>query len=80
MTMDQTYTLAEVLTRNFEARCVGPDGCRYLWHKGIGLRVEPRTGRTTLVHDPATLPEGRWSATRLGLEELRDGERSAATT
>lgn len=82
MTIDQTYTLAEVLRRGFEARCVGPDGCRYLWHGAFGLRVEPRSGRTTLLRDPAALPEEMWVPTRFGLkvlEEMESADRSPGT-
>lgn len=74
MTIDHTYTLEEVLALDFEARCVGPDGARYLWHKGLGLRVERESGETTLIWDPARLPAAGWSPTRLGLEELAAGE------
>jgi hypothetical protein len=70
LTHDSTFTLEDVLSRGFEARCVGPDGSRYLWHGDSGLRVEVRTGRTTLLTDPAILPEGEWIPTTLGLEEL----------
>ena len=64
------FTLKEVVTMGFEARCVGPDGSRYLWHGDSGLRVETRTGFTTLVTDPKVLPQSLWFPTRLGLSEL----------
>jgi hypothetical protein len=67
---DWSYTLQDVLSRGFEARCVGPDGSRYLWHGDCGLRVEALTGRTILLTDAAALPEGAWIPTTLGLEEL----------
>lgn len=67
---DWNYTLQDVLWGGFEARCVGPDGTRYLWHGDCGLCVEALTGRTTLLTDAAVLPEGVWIPTALGLEEL----------
>ena len=68
---DLTFTLADVISKRFEARCVGPDGARYLWHGDSGLRTE-RCGRTTLLMDPSVLPDVIWFATSLGLEELED--------
>jgi hypothetical protein len=76
---DLTFTLHDVVTRGFEARCVGPDGARYLWHRDFGLRVEARTGRTTLIADPAVLPEGTWIPTTLGLRELKEAEDQRCT-
>jgi len=67
---DHPYTVHEVISRGFEARCVGPDGARYLWHSDSGLRVEYATGRTTLITNPAQLPEGVWLPTPFGPEEL----------
>jgi len=67
---DHTYTRHEVISLGFEARCVGVDGARYIWHRNVGMRVEPPTGRTTLLSDPAKLPGGVWFPTPLGLEEL----------
>jgi hypothetical protein len=72
-----TFTLQDVLLRGFEAACVGPDGSRYLWHGASGLRLEARTGRTTLLTDAAVLPEGEWIPTALGLEELGETVRPA---
>ncbi len=72
-----SFSLHEVLTAGFEARCVGVDGARYLWCQGSGLRVDPCTHVTTLVGDPSALPEAGWTATRFGLQQLaeaRDGE------
>lgn len=69
---DCTYTRDDVLRVGFEARCVGVDGARYVWHGDRGLRVDPRIGTTTLITDPSGLPEGPWMATRLGEEELRE--------
>lgn len=74
MTTDHTYTLEEVLGLGFEARCVAHDGARYLWHRGLGLRVERENGQTILVWDPARLPATGWSPTRLGLEQLGGSE------
>jgi hypothetical protein len=67
-----SYTRGEVTARGFEARCV-IDGCiEYLWHLGYGLRADQRECTTTLITDPAGLPDGPWVATALGSEELRD--------
>jgi len=71
------FTLRDVVSKGFEARCVGPDGDRYLWHRDYGLRVEARTGCTTLITDPVALPESVWFPTRLGLAEL---ERAAESS
>jgi hypothetical protein len=65
-----TFTLQEIVAFGIEARCIGPDGHRYLWHRDLGLKVEAHTGRTTLLHDPGTLPDGVWFPTKLGLQEL----------
>jgi hypothetical protein len=67
---DRTFQLSEVLRLGFEARCVGADGARYLWHDGCGLRVDPSTLAVTLLTDPARLPKRPWTATELGEEEL----------
>ncbi len=70
-------TLADVLSKGFEARCVGPDGARYLWHGDCGLRVDAFTGRTTLLADPSALPVGgEWFPTSLGLVELHEAATS----
>jgi hypothetical protein len=69
----QVYTRAEVVDRGFEARCVDVDGTRYLWHVDRGLRFDPRAHTTTLIMNPAKLPEGPWTATELGEQELREG-------
>ncbi len=70
------FNVRDVVRKGFEARCVGPDGSRYLWHGDSGLRVAPRTGYATVVTDPAALPDSAWFPTRLGLKELErmDGE------
>ena len=49
---DLTYTLEDVLSKGFEARCVGPDGARYLWHGECGLRVDAFTGQNDAPHRP----------------------------
>ena len=74
MAHEDTYTRSEVLRDGFEARCVGADGARYLWHGDQGLRVDKRLGTTMLVTDPAALPEGPWFATEWGERELAEGE------
>ncbi len=73
-----TYSLEEVLAMGFEARCIGPDGARYLWCQGSGLRVDSRTQATILVTDPSALPDGPWTATRYGLQQLAEAEREEA--
>ena len=59
-------------SRGFEARAVGSDGARYLWHRDSGLRTDGRTGATTLLTDPSGLPEAMWFPTMFGLEELEE--------
>ena len=71
-----TYTRNDVLRLGFEARCVGVDGARYLWHGEYGLRVDAETG-TTLLFDPADMPDGLWSATAWGEEELAESQQTA---
>jgi hypothetical protein len=66
----ESYTREEVTRRGFEARCVTGDSVEYLWHVDCGLRADPRTRSTTLITDPAVLPEGPWRATELGIREL----------
>jgi hypothetical protein len=67
---DRTFELSEMLSLDFEARCVGEDRARYLWHHGCGLRIDPTTQAVTLITDPARLPRGPWTATKLGESEL----------
>ena len=67
-----TFTRGEVTSRGFEARCITDDSVEYLWHRGYGLRADRRSGSTTLITDPAAVPDGPWKATALGAEELRD--------
>jgi len=79
-TGQRIFSREEVLAVGFEARCIGPDGARYLYCEGSGLRVDPRTQATILVTDPATLPDGPWTATRFGRQQLAEAgrEESAA--
>lgn len=70
------YSLREVIELGFEARCTTPEGSRYLWHQGEGLRYEQQAGRTTLLTSPSRLPAGPWFPTELGSREL--AESSAA--
>jgi hypothetical protein len=66
----ESYTREEVTRRGFEARCVTGDSVEYLWHVDCGLRADPHARSTTLITDPAVLPEGPWRATELGAREL----------
>ncbi len=70
---DRTYAREEVLTLGFEAICHASDGVDYVWHGGCGLRVDPRDRTTTLITNPANVPEGPWVATKLGEEEIAQG-------
>jgi hypothetical protein len=67
-----SFTRGEVTARGFEARCIADDHVEYLWHRGYGLRSDPRDGTRTLIIDPAGMPEGPWRATELGIRELHD--------
>jgi len=67
-----TFTRGEVTGRGFEARCVADDSTEYLWHLGYGLKADRAAGTTTLIVDPAAVPEGPWQATELGVLELAD--------
>jgi hypothetical protein len=53
----ESYTRGQVTPRGFEARGVADDP-DYLWHRGYGLRIDPRDRATTLITDPSVLPEG----------------------
>jgi hypothetical protein len=64
-----TYTRDDVLRLGFEARCIGADGARYLWHGECGLREDPAAG-TTLLLDPADMPDEPWLPTAWGEKEL----------
>ena len=69
----RSYTLAEVLAGGFEARCLAPDGTRYLLCQGSALRVDPHTREAILVSDLGGLPGGPWRATSVKVvyERLR---------
>lgn len=70
MSKERLFTREEVITQEFEARCEGPDGCRYLWHRGQGLRYDPSSGITTLLTHFPSLPDALWQPTELGRSEL----------
>lgn len=55
---DRSYTRTEVAAGGFEARCVGPDGTRYLWHGRQGIRVDPGGSVTTLSRRSPGCPRG----------------------
>ena len=71
MDRDRAFSLCDVVSKGFEARCTAEDGTLYFWHRNYGVRIEKRTGRATLLTDPTALPDGRWVATSLGAKELR---------
>lgn len=73
MEQPPTYTLNDVLSLGFEASCTAGDGTRYLWHGPYGLKVDPSSGRTVLVADSTGLPEGPWTPTAWGREEISLG-------
>ena len=70
MKRERTFSLSDVVSKGFEARCVAADGALYFWHRDFGVRVEKRTGEATLLTDPSALPDARWVATSLGVKEL----------
>jgi hypothetical protein len=67
---DRAYTRVDVLALGFEATCHVADGIDYVWHGRFGLRVDTRSRTTTLITNPAKLPDGPWVATDLGEKEL----------
>ena len=71
MKRERTFSLSEVVSQGFEARCSAEDGALYFWHRNFGVRVEKRTGTATLLTDPSALPQARWVATSLGAKELK---------
>jgi hypothetical protein len=73
VTQGRAYTRDEVVVGGFEAECVDPSGCRYLWHRGQGICHDPSTCSTTLLMNPSALPDGPWHATLLGESELSRG-------
>ena len=72
------FTRKEVLFGGFEAACVAADGRRYLWHGDRGLRVDPRENTTTLISDSALMPEGSWTPTPWGRQQLAGGRDASA--
>jgi hypothetical protein len=67
---ERTFSLSDVVSKGFEARCIAADGALYFWHRDFGVRVEKRTGKATLLTDPTALPDAKWVATSLGAKEL----------
>jgi len=67
---DSTFDLSDVVSKGFEASCVGRDGALYFWHGTFGVKVDRRTGKATLLTDPRALPDMAWMPTSLGAEEL----------
>jgi hypothetical protein len=68
---ERTFSLGDVVSKGFEARCVAEDGTLYFWHRNYGVRIEKRSGKATLLTDPSALPDARWVATSLGARELK---------
>ena len=73
----RTYTRDDVLRLGFEARCMGADGARYVWHGQCGLREDPEAG-TRLLLDPADMPDRQWVATAWGEKELAEVGRATS--
>ena len=71
MKRERTFSRSDVVSKGFEARCIATDGALYFWHRNFGVRIEKRTGKATLLTDPAALPEAPWVATSLGAKELQ---------
>lgn len=70
MANEHTFKLSDVVALGFEASCVSLDGTVYFWHRNFGVRIDRRTGKMALVTDPKVLPDGDWTATRVGVKEL----------
>jgi len=70
VTRERTFSRSDVVSKGFEASCIAKDGALYFWHRNFGVRIEKRSGKATLLTDPAALPEARWVATSLGAKEL----------
>ena len=70
MDSDRTFRVRDVVAKGFEATCIAEDGAVYFWHRNFGVRIEKRTGKSTLLTDPAALPDAPWVATTLGAKEL----------
>ena len=71
MKRDLTFSLSDVVSKGFEATYTAKDGTLYFWHRNFGVKIEKRTGKSTLLTDPGGLPEARWVATSLGAMELK---------
>jgi hypothetical protein len=69
---ERTYSLHEVISGGFEAQCVARGGTLYFWHRNYGVRIDRRTGRSTLLTDPGRLPDAPWTPTSLGMAELAE--------
>lgn len=67
---DGTFSLSDVVSKGFEARCMARDGSFYFWHRNFGVRIDMRTSKATLLTDPAVLPDAPWIATSVGAKEL----------
>jgi hypothetical protein len=67
---DSAFTLHDVLSMGVEAQCVTRDGARYFWRRTFGVKVDMRSGKATLLTDPALLPDVTWFPTSLGLKQL----------
>jgi len=67
---DSAFTLRDVLSMGVEAQCVTRDGARYFWRRTFGVKVDMRSGKATLLTDPALLPDVTWFPTSLGLKQL----------
>lgn len=70
MDRERTFSLSDVVAKGFEATCIAKDGAVYFWHRNFGVRIEKRSGKSTLLTDPAALPDVPWVATTLGAKEL----------
>ena len=70
MEHDPAFTLRDVLAMGFEAQCVTRDGARYFWRRTFGIKVDMRSGKATLLTDPAVLPDVTWFPTGLGWKQL----------
>jgi len=67
---DGTFDLSDVVSKGFEARYIARGGVLYFWHGNFGVKIERRSGKATLLTDPAVLPDAGWVATSLGAKEL----------
>jgi len=67
---DTAFTLRDVLSMGVEAQCVTRDGARYFWRRTFGVKIDMRSGKATLLTDPALLPDVTWFPTSVGLKQL----------